>query len=779
MSYTENLKLFKNDNPTSNKNNFDVDKSLNKNWDVVDEFSKEETKLLKETQTRQDLLEKKYKEQIENIAGATVQNQEIVDARKGFENLGNTLKQKIYHFNTVAEMKECINLEDGDVVSTNGFFKENDGGSSTYKIVNNAELEENDINIFNIANELKAVKIDSIDTNKLIFMPVDYEENDNASGDCTVLLVNKSKKVVMFDTGRTQAYSLIKEQLNLNNISHIDYLIISHFHEDHIMNYTSLIDENYIDEKTVVYLPKMPATDKVTNVTKSVVENFKSALSEVNCSIIYPNSSDILNIDDITITFLNCNDEDIAYYDENTTDYNNYSICNYIISENFKVLMTGDIQEIAQKYLIEKRYIEKCDILKMPHHSWESSSGDDNFYFACRPCYAITSINSYSYQTSQAKSSRAIGSLNNINTKCYITGNGTINVNFKKDNYTLISNGLEVTSAVEHNFNLYVNSEYANSYCDGTQQHPFKNIQSALGFAKALNKNQYVTINFLNDYVDTGSVNIRNVSSVIQIGKCTLGQVKIDNSTVIMNDVTISNAVNGALDIYYSNVELNNCVINGNVRNASSYYNGRGLRAYYSSIYLNNCTISNKRVAISLYNGTSANISQLKGTNNEYTILPHYSTFANITLNEKYESEYPIADANGTVHGDIKNDTNLKYTNKSVSFGNSNKSIIEFNKSGNVVCMRVSIAFEDIQQKLNQKWTRCTFPDVIPDDFLPAFITEDNLFDIYTENNHVPFIRLEGNSRDISISTGEYTLEYNDSTNEAIKGNITYLTNIL
>lgn len=37
MSETKNLKLFKHDNPTTNTNKFDVEKTLNENWDKIDE----------------------------------------------------------------------------------------------------------------------------------------------------------------------------------------------------------------------------------------------------------------------------------------------------------------------------------------------------------------------------------------------------------------------------------------------------------------------------------------------------------------------------------------------------------------------------------------------------------------------------------------------------------------------------------------------------------------------------------------------------------------------
>ena len=41
MSETTNLKLFKHDNPSTNENQFDVNKALNQNWDKLDEFAGE------------------------------------------------------------------------------------------------------------------------------------------------------------------------------------------------------------------------------------------------------------------------------------------------------------------------------------------------------------------------------------------------------------------------------------------------------------------------------------------------------------------------------------------------------------------------------------------------------------------------------------------------------------------------------------------------------------------------------------------------------------------
>ena len=78
MSETTNLKLFKHDNPETNKNLFDVTKSLNENWDKIDEYvygqeagrqANEQTRQTNET-TRQN------QEEIRETNEATRQLQE-------------------------------------------------------------------------------------------------------------------------------------------------------------------------------------------------------------------------------------------------------------------------------------------------------------------------------------------------------------------------------------------------------------------------------------------------------------------------------------------------------------------------------------------------------------------------------------------------------------------------------------------------------------------------------------------------------------------------------
>lgn len=112
----------------------DVRDSIHDGIDAINKEVIDNTTLSRETKTRQDLLENKYDEQIKNIASSEPQSPEIVDARGGFDTLGSVIKQKIYHFENVEQMKNCTLLGIGDVCRTLGYYEKGDGGGANYYI---------------------------------------------------------------------------------------------------------------------------------------------------------------------------------------------------------------------------------------------------------------------------------------------------------------------------------------------------------------------------------------------------------------------------------------------------------------------------------------------------------------------------------------------------------------------------------------------------------------------------------------------------------------------
>lgn len=118
MSETTNLKLFKNDNPTTNTKKFDVEKSLNENWDKLDENAgnvNEKTKKLEETDSAIQADITKLKEttsknttEIETIKQEqTTQNEKIEQNASNIEQNTNDIQQnKAETDEEIAKLKE-------------------------------------------------------------------------------------------------------------------------------------------------------------------------------------------------------------------------------------------------------------------------------------------------------------------------------------------------------------------------------------------------------------------------------------------------------------------------------------------------------------------------------------------------------------------------------------------------------------------------------------------------------------------------------------------------
>lgn len=117
---------------------------------------------------------------------------EIMNARSGFDTLGNVISKKTYHFNTIAEMKACNKLKNGDCVQTLGYYSANDGGSGTYQIVNDSTLVDDGGSVHDITNGLKAKLIIKDGINVKQFGAYGDGVHNDTNAIQNMLLINKS-----------------------------------------------------------------------------------------------------------------------------------------------------------------------------------------------------------------------------------------------------------------------------------------------------------------------------------------------------------------------------------------------------------------------------------------------------------------------------------------------------------------------------------------------------------------------------------------------------------
>lgn len=196
----------------------------------------------------------------------------------------------------------------------------------------------------------------------------------NVLGDCSVLKF-PSGKVLMIDCWSEQEYYFSRAMWQAG-VVHVDYFILSHYHADHMGNFHWLVENGYIDEDTVIYLPQAldtSATD-VTSDWSTVLENYQSVLDDIETAgstAIIPEEGDVFCVDGYPVQFWNVDHS--KYYPGQayaSNNYNDFSLCNYVLVGNVTLGFSGDLGWTGQEKCASKML--KCHIYKAQHHGWDN-----------------------------------------------------------------------------------------------------------------------------------------------------------------------------------------------------------------------------------------------------------------------------------------------------------------------------------------------------------------------------------------------------------------------
>ena len=255
-----------------------------------------------------------------------------------------------------------------------------------------------------ILNRLDALEVESTAGNISITDPGNYFESTNVEGALSEagsqikekanknelkvhfiklnnfgesILVQFDNKNILVDFGQVTDKETIVSYLRKNNVFKLDYIIITHYHSDHIGSLEYVLNNMDISE-CVAYLPCEPNFDKFNNngaQFKSATLEVYDILNNKNIEKIFPSENQIINLGEINLKFNNCN---LSYFESyyNTvseyatngeTDYNNFSLVTTLIHDDVKVLLPSDINIPAQEKIIDS--LDKCNVYKTEHHS--------------------------------------------------------------------------------------------------------------------------------------------------------------------------------------------------------------------------------------------------------------------------------------------------------------------------------------------------------------------------------------------------------------------------
>lgn len=197
---------------------------------------------------------------------------------------------------------------------------------------------------------------------------------DAGQSDCTIVICDD--KVLMIDCGTYNQLNTIRQSIHTLNIDKIDYMVVTHQHDDHMGSAIDLLEdlttENFV-------MPKLTQSNNVTSKTYNVLVN---TLDGKNINKIPAQDCKSFMLGDALVEILSPVTQ--------SNNLNNMSVVLKITYGNTEFLFQGDAESKIENDLLRSDFDIDVDVLKVGHHGSKTSS-TDKYLDATSPQIAIFS----------------------------------------------------------------------------------------------------------------------------------------------------------------------------------------------------------------------------------------------------------------------------------------------------------------------------------------------------------------------------------------------------
>ena len=204
--------------------------------------------------------------------------------------------------------------------------------------------------------------------------------NNSHAGD--YIYIRAGENDILVDAGSTRgsAAAICDYVDDFVTDKKLEFVIATHADEDHIAGFAgSGTVPGVFDEFECQTIIDFPRTNKTTDVyndyvskRSAEVENGAKHFTALEC---------YNNVDQAKRTYQLANSISLEilynyYYEHNSSDENNYSVCFRIIHGSEQFLFTGDLEKEGEEYLVENNNLSKVKLFKAGHHGSPTSSND-------------------------------------------------------------------------------------------------------------------------------------------------------------------------------------------------------------------------------------------------------------------------------------------------------------------------------------------------------------------------------------------------------------------
>jgi len=178
---------------------------------------------------------------------------------------------------------------------------------------------------------------------------------DVGQADCALLL--SGDEAMLIDGGNVNDSSLVYSYLTDWGVEHLDYIIGTHAHEDHMGGLSGALSKATAGK---IFIPEIGSDDKF-------YRKFIEMAQVNNTEIAVPQSNESFVFGDCEVTLITPTEND-------EEDINNTSIIARVECGEKSFLFTGDCERSEEADILRQGVNISANVLKSPHHGSDSSS---------------------------------------------------------------------------------------------------------------------------------------------------------------------------------------------------------------------------------------------------------------------------------------------------------------------------------------------------------------------------------------------------------------------